>query len=207
MAVFNYHGKLSGLKFFYDSMTAQGVDIGTFCFEFNHVVSDVIFDTCSMPWKLIFIKRVTGTVLEIDIKNGFIFSIETNFKYREFKDFFCIKGGKGDFHIGGFKKVLNGSIPDKYNLTDPARQTISNIFNFDKEQEGIFPIGIINWAKLHINHPEWPSDKYHRSADNLKKTKQLYPTLFKATEKYDITIKYGLAPNEKTDLLKSGHYD
>lgn len=205
MAEFYYHKVLTGLKNFYKSMQIQGIDVGTFCFEYNNVTADVIFNTLCLPWKLIFIKRNEGKILEIEIKRGYVFSIETSLKFKEVRLFFNISGVKGSFSINAFQKSLDNSIPFKYELTDKGRETILNYDKMDNKQPGIYPIGVINWALKHAMHPEWPPDKFHRTNENLMKTKQLYPSLYKATNHLDITIKYGNKPFKTTEKLKDGY--
>lgn len=84
------------------------MQIGTFEYTYNEIVSDAIFDTRdSELWKLVFIKRGHGDMLSIPIKKGYCFTIEGNEKYKEFADYFDIGRGKGQFSIKDFVKQLN----------------------------------------------------------------------------------------------------
>lgn len=57
------------------------MQIGTFEYKYNGIVSDVIFDTRdSELWKLVFIKRGHGDMLSIPIKKGYRFTIDGNEK-------------------------------------------------------------------------------------------------------------------------------
>ncbi|MCH3964533.1 MAG: hypothetical protein LKE46_09680 [Clostridium sp.] len=79
---YSYSGVVEGLKEFYSSMRNINVEIGTFKHKYNTVLSDVILDTRSSDgWKLIFIKRIDGDVLEIQIQRGYRFTIEGNMAY------------------------------------------------------------------------------------------------------------------------------
>ena len=162
-------------------MKKQGIDIGTFDFKYNNIQSDVIFDTLT-KWKLVFIKRGVGDVLEVPVEKGYRFTIDSSQKYREFIEYFEISGKKGEFSINDFCQFLNSRVPENYQLSDLKRKMIIQYNRIDKEQDGIYPVGIINWELQHIKNPELPKDKYHRSKDNLLKTKQLYPEVYETTK-------------------------
>ena len=201
---FNYKGKLEQLKTFHKSMLKLGVTIGTFEHTFNGVCSDVIFDTKSNEWKFIFIKRINGNVLEIFIRNGYLFTIDGNEEYKKFINYFEISGKKGEFHISKFVQQLNMQIPHQYDLTDSARKVVFTYYKPDKNCKGFYPIGLKNWEIIHAENPNLPKDKYHRSAKNLEMTKEYYPEIYKSTKDYDITILYGEKPNTKTQAIISG---
>ena len=79
---YSYSGTVNGLKEFYFSMRTLSVEIGTFEHEYNNVFSDTIFDTRNSDgWKLIFIKRIDGNVLEVKIQRGYRFTIEGSEPY------------------------------------------------------------------------------------------------------------------------------
>ena len=60
---FYYSGSIKVLKNFYLSMRKINVQVGTFEYTYNGIVSDVIFDTRdSELWKLVFIKRGHGVI-------------------------------------------------------------------------------------------------------------------------------------------------
>ena len=83
---FYYSGNIEKLKTFYLFMRKINVQIGTFEYTYNGIVSDVIFDTRdSELWKLVFIKRGHGDMLSIPIKKGYRFTIDGNEKYRLFR--------------------------------------------------------------------------------------------------------------------------
>lgn len=200
---FYYSKELFGIKKFYNEMRKISVDIGTFEFRYNNVESDVILNTLN-DWQLVFLKRGVGEVLVISLLKGFRFTIDSNEKYAEFIKYFEISGVKGTFSLDSFKESLNNSIPEEYLITDNKRRIIYSYDCLDKESEGIYPIGVINWTVLHAKNPELASDKYHRRNENLLKTKQLYPEIYKAIKDMDISIKYGVEPGEKTDRLCNG---
>ena len=205
---FSYSGRIEALKTFYSSMLKINVQIGTFKYKYNEVVSDVIFDTRdSEIWKLIFIKRGYGDTLSIPIKKGYRFTIEGNKKYKEFVDYFGIGREKGQFSIKDFVNQLYNKIPPEYILEDSARKVILKYDKIDTDSDGIFPIGITNWEVVHAKNPSLPKDKYHRRDKNLSKTRQLYPAIYLATKDMDITIIYGSVPGEKTENIKKCQLD
>lgn len=205
---FSYSGSVEGLKKFYLSMLKIDVQIGTFEYIYNEVVSDAIFDTRDTElWKVVFIKRGQGDTLSIPIKKGYRFTIEGNEKYKEFVDYFGIGRGKGQFSIKDFVNYLNNKIPSEYILSDSVRKTVLNYDRIDNDSDGIFPIGIKNWEVVHAKNPLLPEDKYHRTNKNLSKTRQLYPAIYSATKDMDITIIYGTMPGEKTEKMKKCHFD
>lgn len=200
---YSYSGVMKGLKEFYFSMRKLCVEIGNFEHEYNAVISDAIVDTRnSNGWKLIFIKRGGGDILEIKIQRGYRFAIEGSDAYDEFRKYFGIGGGKGSFSVKDFVNHLNGQIPLTYNLGDENRRAILHYDKLDKESDGIYPIGIKNWEVIHAKNPEMPLDKYHRTPKNLAKTKELYPEIYQSTKDMDITIIYGVEPGEKTRDIK-----
>ena len=189
-------------------MRKISVQIGTFEYTYNGIVSDAIFDTRdSELWKLVFIKRGHGDTLSIPIKKGYCFTIDGNEKYKEFVDYFDIGRGKGQFSIKDFVNHLNNRIPTEYILSDNVRKTILKYDRIDTDSDGIFPIGITNWEVVHAKNPMLPKDKYHRTNKNLSKTRQLYPTIYLATKNMDITIIYGTMPGDKTEKMKKGQFD
>lgn len=205
---FYYSGKIETLKTFYSSMRKINVQIGTFEYTYNGIVSDVIFDTRdSELWKLVFIKRGHGDMLFIPIKKGYRFTIDGNEKYKEFADYFDIGRGKGQFSIKNFVNHLSSKIPFEYSLSDNVRRTILKYDRIDVDSDGIFPIGIKNWEVVHAKNPMLPKDKYHRTNKNLSKTRQLYPAIYLATKDMDITIIYGRMPGEKTEIMKKCKFD
>lgn len=199
---YNYKKKLEQLKVFHKSMIKLGVGLGTFEHSFNGVNSDVIFDTKNSEWKLVFIKHITGDILEIYIRNGYLFAIEGNEEYKKLITYFGISGKRGEFHIGEFTQHLNKQIPDEYVLSDRKRKVMFTYFRPDEECTGIYPIGLKNWEKIHAENPSLPKEKYHRSKKNLEMTKEYYPEIYKATKDYDITIIYASKPgNNTTDIV------
>lgn len=205
---FYYSGSIEALKIFYSSMRKINVQIGTFEYTYNGMVSDVIFDTRDYElWKLVFIKRGDADVLSIPIKKGYRFTIEGNEKYKEFADYFNIGRGKGQFSIKNFVDYLNNKIPFEYRLSDDVRRTILKYDRIDTDSDGIFPIGIKNWEVIHAKNPILPKDRYHRTNKNLSKTRQLYPEIYSATKDMDITIIYGIIPGEKTEKMKKCKFD
>ena len=205
---FFYSGSIEALKTFYLSMRKLNVQIGTFEYTYNGIVSDTIFDTRDFElWKLVFIKRGHGDTLSIPIKKGYCFTIEGNEKYKEFVDYFGIGRGKGQFSIKDFVNHLNNRIPTEYILSDNVRKTILKYDRIDTDSDGIFPIGITNWEVVHAKNPMLPKYKYHRTNKNLSKTRQLYPAIYLATKDMDITIIYGTMPGDKTEKMKKGQFD
>ena len=189
-------------------MRKINVQIGTFEYTYNEIVSDVIFDTRdSELWKLVFIKRGNGVILSIPIKKGYCFTIEGNEKYKEFVDYFDIGRGKGKFSIKDFMNHLNNKMPFEYSLSDNRRRTILKYDRIDADSDGIFPIGIKNWEIVHAKNPMLAKDKYHRTIKNLSKTRQLYPAIYLATKDMDITIIYGRIPGERTEKMKKCKFD
>ncbi len=136
-------------------------------------------------------------VLEIQIQQGYRFTIEVSMAYNQFKEYFGIGGGKGEFSIKDFVSHLSGQVPLEYRISDEKRKTILRYDKLDCESDGIYPIGLTNWEVVHAKNPKLPNDKYHRTAKNIAKTKELYPEIYEATKNLDITIIYGLEPIEK----------
>lgn len=201
---YSYSGTLNGLKEFYFSMRTISVEIGTFEHEYNNVISDIIFDTRTLEgWNLIFIKRIDGNVLEIQIQRGYRFTIEGSMAYNQFREYFGIGGGKGAFSIKDFVNHLSRQVPLEYKISDEKRRTILRYDRLDNESDGIYPIGITNWKVVHARNPKLATDTYHRTSKNLAKTKELYPQIYKATKDLDITIIYGFEQNGKTGDIKS----
>lgn len=204
---FEFRRRIQKLGDFYGSMRAQHIDVGTFEHTYNGVNSHAILDTTGTEWRLIFIKDVIGDVLSVPILRGYVFAIIGDDAYWEFVRYFNINGTRGNFHIGDFIDNLITQIPSNYVLNDNRRETVNTYTNYDRNEPGIYPIGTINWQLQHVKHPEWPKDKYHRSDDNLRKTKQLYPNIYEATKDLDITIRYGQNSGQNTPNMVANHYD
>jgi len=186
-------------------MMELNVKIGTFDHEYNGVASSTIFDTrSSKGWKLIFIKLVAGKTLEIPIKPVYSFVLEGDEAYSRFKNYFGISGLKGEFSIKEFINQFKSQIPPKYILNDKSRRAIARFDPIDRDSEGIYPIGTINWELVHAKNPNLDDKKYHRTTKNLEKTREFYPAIYKATKNMDLTIKYGIEPGKKTAALKTG---
>ena len=105
---FYYEAEIKKLRTFKKTMLKLKVEIGTFEFQYNEILTDVIFDTrSSESWEIIFMKVGIGKTLTIPIKLGYKFTIDTSKKYQEFISFFNIKNGKGKFSIKSFKGYFN----------------------------------------------------------------------------------------------------
>ena len=152
------------------------------------------------------IKRIDGIVLKIQIQRGYRFTIEGNFAYKQFREYFGIGGAKGEFSIKDFVNHFSNQVPSEYLLSDKKRKIILRYDKLDNKSEGIYPIGIINWKIVHAKNPSLSNDRYHRTGKNLAKTKQLYPLIFEATKELDITIIYGKKSGEQTEDIKFGKY-
>ncbi|KJD43877.1 DUF6037 family protein [Paenibacillus terrae] len=205
---YSYSGIVDGLKVFYSSMHQLNVEIGTFEHKYNNIISDAIFDTRdSSGWSLTFIKRVRGNVLCIPIQKGYRFAIIGDKEYNAFIEYFGIGSGKGQFSIKEFVDYLDKQIPAEYRLSDNKRKVILKYNKLDNDSDGIYPVGVKNWGVIHARNPELPEDKYHRTAKNLLKTKELYPDIYNAIKDIDITIIYGKHPGENTETIKAGKMD
>ncbi len=202
-----YSYKLTAIEAFYRSMRRLGVSIATFDHKYNEVYSHVIFDTSLTEWKLIFIKHITGDVLELPVARGYRLEIRSFEDYKSFRKYFAIGGKQGEFKFSDFMPHLNKQIPDAYVLDDAKRKTVISYNKIDKKTSGIYPIGTINWTEVHIKHPQLDPDKHHRTVENLNKTRELYPDIYRATKGMDVSIKYGDKPNEKTESIKECSYD
>lgn len=198
---FDYHKYMNSIKVFYLSMRSLNVQIGTFEFTYNGILSDVIFDTRATPWKLICIKRSGQDTLTLFV-GSYNLIISGDRKYKEFIEYFNISGKKGSFSIADFANSFSNSIPASYVLDNKKRERIIRYDVLDNKSEGIYPIGLKNWELIHANNPELPSDKYHRSPENLMKTRELYPKIYSVIKDMDITVIYGKIPNENTSTLE-----
>ncbi|HFI0144961.1 TPA: DUF6037 family protein [Streptococcus suis] len=200
---YSYSKKIDNLRELYKSMCGLGVQIGTFVHVYNGIESDVIFDT--RTWVLSFIKKGLGDTLTLSIQKGFRFTIEGDSEYRRFIAYFGISGGKGKFSIADFVDNFSNQVPTQYNITDDTRETIISYDRLDSRSEGIYPIGIKNWDVIHAKNPNLPKDKYHRTKENLLKTKELYPNIYDIIKDKDITVLYGRKPGTETDDIKKGN--
>ncbi|WP_373756874.1 DUF6037 family protein [Streptococcus ferus] len=200
---FSYSKRIDRLKELYQSMSGLGVQIGTFIHLYNGVRSNVIFDT--RTWVLSFIKQGLGDTLTLSVQKGFRFTIEGDSEYRRFIAYFGISGGKGKFSIADFVKNFSNQVPTQYIITDDTRQIIISYDRLDSSSEGIYPIGIKNWDVIHAKNPRLPKDKYHRSKENLLKTKELYPKIYDIIKDKDITVLYGKEPGTETIRIKNGN--
>lgn len=185
-------------------MCNLGVQIGTFTHEFNGIKSNVIFDTRN--WVLIFIKHGLGETLTLRVQKGFRFTIEGDSEFGKFAAYFGIRRGKGDFSIADFVNHFSSQIPTDYIIDDSKRQIVIKYDRLDSTSDGIYPIGVTNWEVVHAQNPNLPKDKYHRTAENLMKTKELYPSIYNLIKDKDITIKYGKNPGAETSGIKSGEF-
>ncbi|MCL2718705.1 MAG: DUF6037 family protein [Lachnospiraceae bacterium] len=204
---FYFSRKMEKLQNLYKSMRELNVKIGVFTHVFNNIESSVIFDTRGDAWMLIFMKLILGDILEIPIKQGYIFTIDGDEKYKKFREYFEIAGGRGVFSIGQFIEHFEKQVPQIYELNDNKRNEIMRYDRIDSQSEGIYPIGMKNWELIHAQNPTLQKDKFHRTPENLAKTRELYPIIFSATKNMDISIMYGIKPGNKTNSLVAGNID
>lgn len=198
MSYFFKSNTIEELRKLHRMMSDINIRIGTFDHEYNGVKSSAIFDTRnSQGWKLVFLKLLVGDTLEIPIQPVYSFVLDGDAVYRNFRLYFGISGVKGKFSIKEFVEHLRKQVPQKYILNDKCRKTITKYDPIDKDNEGIYPIGTINWQLVHAKNPEMDVKKYHRTLENLEKTRELYPAIYKATKDMDLTIKYGIKPGKK----------
>ena len=201
MTEFYYSRYIEELKNLFSSMRGISVDIATFDHHYNGIDSMVIFDTRD-NWKLVFIKRGLGNTLEIPVERGYKFTVDGNANYKKFREYFQIGGAKGEFSLNEFVSLFKSIIPERYVLNDEKRVNILKYDRIDCESEGIYPIRTINWEEVHAKNPKLDPTKYHRTAKNLEKTKQLYPGIYRATKDMDMTIVYGRSVGIKTEDIK-----
>jgi putative transposase len=121
---FYYSGNIEKLKTFYLSMRKINVQIGTFEYTYNGIVSDVIFDTRdSELWKLVFIKRRFNT----HIPHQKITTDTTEFKYYEVDS-----KGKMTMHklyLDPFMDMFNGEIISYGIDKRPSAANVMNALN------------------------------------------------------------------------------
>lgn len=202
--------KIDKLSGFYRSMRKNDIRIGTFDFVYNNVVSHVIFDTSEgREWGLYFIKHGNGNgeTLEIPIAVGYKFEIRSYEKYLEFRKYFEISGVTGTFHFEDFIPHINNNIPNEYVLNDNKRVQILKYNKLDRNSAGIYPVGVINWEEVHLKNPNMDPSKYHRTEENLRKTRELYPSIYSIIRDKDISIRYGEKKEEKTENIILGICD
>ena len=204
---FFFEKSLQALKVFYGSMKTSGFSIGVFNYEFNGVISIVLFDSRGDEWRLVFVKKGIGDVLVIPVRPGYRFCIDGNEQYFKFRRYFMIGCGKGQFSIGDFIKEFEGKIPVKMviaDINDDARRSILKYDTIDNESDGIYPIGFKSWENYHILHPEIPADKYHCSEKNKEKTRALYPQIYAVIKNLDISVLYSEEKGINTyEIIKS----
>ena len=202
-----YSYKMNSICVFFKSMVDLGVSIATFDYDYNDIYSHVIFDTTTDEWRLVFIQHQVGNVLELPIARGYKIEIRSFEKYSELRHYFNICGNSGSFKLSDFLSHFNNKIPTEYLLDDNKRKTIISYNKMDNCSSGIYPIGTINWAVVHAKNPQMDPNKHHRSEDNLRKTRELYPNIYNQIKTMDISIKYGDIPNERTESIKDCSYD
>lgn len=201
---FVYSKSIDDLKELYKSMCSLGVQIGTFKHKYNNIDSNVIFDT--RKWNLIFIKQGSAETLTLKVQKGFKFTIDGDTEYRNFIAYFGVSGTKGSFRIANFIRHFSSQVPTQYKITDTARKIIVNYDRLDSTSDGIYPIGVKNWEEIHAQNPSLPKDKFHRSKENLLKTKELYPELYERIKDKDLTIIYGQNQGAETARIKRGDF-
>lgn len=207
MAPFSYVKKVPELQKLFFSMRRLDVDIGTFKHKYNNVQSSVIFNTCNETlWELVFMRHGQGDIFKAPVKRGYRFAIEGDEAYYQFRKYFEIGGGKGMFSMNDFFGRLQRQIPESYILDDESRKMIMRYNPIDKQSSGIYPTGVINWVVVHARDPRIDPSKFHRTKENLLKTKQLYPALYQATKQMDLTIRYSEDAGELTTDLRNGKW-
>ena len=166
-----FERSLVSLKGFHKSMKLLNVEIATFDHQYNGVLSHVILDIRTSPWNLVFIKHIIGDTLTIPIHPGYLFVISGDASYRRFLNYFGIQQSTaGSFHISSFIKDLEPQVPSSYTINHKARCAVYQYTRSSKD-DGMYPIGLLNWDVFHAENPQISKDLYHRSDANLMKTK------------------------------------
>ncbi len=204
--------ELPGLRKFYSSMRSQNQKVGVFAHTYNNVESDVIFDTDDKdPWVLTFLRKGIGNGIKIPVEPGFCFVVKGDQATKEFRDYFEIKSGSGNFQMDDFLSHCSTQVPSSYVLgngeaDDDRRLALYRYDKMDSASEGIYPIGYKHWglinAKARANGAT--KDVGHRSKANLKKTQVLWPALYEIIKTDDISVCYSLTPGKYTDMLRQG---
>ena len=196
-----FERSLVSLKGFHKSMKLLNVEIATFDHQYNGVLSHVILDIRTSPWNLVFIKHIIGDTLTIPIHPGYLFVISGDASYRRFLNYFGIQQSTaGSFHISSFIKDLEPQVPSSYTINHKARCAVYQYTRSSKD-DGMYPIGLLNWDVFHAENPQISKDLYHRSDANLMKTKNLYPEIYEAIKTMDMSVKYGKQPTVYTEEL------
>lgn len=60
---------------------------------------------------------------------------------------------------------------------------------------------------IHAKNQNLPKDKYHRTNENLLKTRELYPEIYTVIKDKDISIIYSQTPTGETERIKKGDFN
>ena len=196
--------RINELALFHSSMRQMNVNIGDFTFVYNRVKSTVIFDTRKQPYVLVFMKSGVGSRLLLSVIRGYRVEIASSEEYYTLLNYFEIQPdmrSPGMFCLGDFMKIFIKNIPSNYILDDASRIAKIQYDRIDTQSEGIYPIGIKNWALFHARHPEIDKNLFHQSDKNKQKTKELYPSLFSVIKDMDVSITYSNKRGDETAAI------
>lgn len=195
MAEYTFECYIEELKKLFASMKESDVSVSSFPFTYKNISVDAIFDTSSSTngWMLVFLKETDPKRIYIPIEKGYRLSIKGNEQYGRFKEFFKISSKKGEFKISEFVARLKEQIPDNYTVTSETRRAY---LKYIDDEEGEYPVSVKDWGKYHIRNPKAPNDKYHRTDENLLKTRNCYPEIYRVIKDKDISIVYGKTPDK-----------
>jgi hypothetical protein len=178
------------LRFLHQEMKLIPVTIATFDFEYNEINCSCIFETdYTEGFSITFFKIITGESLKLPVHRGYMMDtyIENKELYFKFWKYFDLKAKNGEFSMNSFYERLNQSVPQKFSMKkNYNRPVLAEKYDTEKKDRPYF-LGFKNWKIIKAKNP---NAKGTRSAENLNKTKRLYPLIYEATKNYDISVRY-----------------
>lgn len=172
----------------------------TYCifpFQKNKVKFDIYFDINKNPYQLGFIVKGTSLSIWFNIQRGFIIDcILPKAQYNLLCSILNLKATDNftPFSTAAFFNEFNNSIPNQLLPLDLYRDTVLQvaITKYSVEE----PDNLYYWGKTDWNLPH-NKGKGTRSAQNLEKTRILYPEIYDIIKNKNISIKYTSIKNDK----------
>jgi len=180
--------QLTNLKPLYRQMMQNDLSYCVFAFSVNNVEFDIFYDVGVTPNKIGFLPIGDNRQLWLNVRRGFF--IDDGLSKDQYYTLVNILGLERDpdnkFKPANFFNDFNNRIPEAYRqLNKRERATIvGRAYEVEEHLKTVY-IGERDWDnKLGIPNK--------RSAENLEKTRLLYPDLYNRIKDKNISIRFGV---------------
>lgn len=192
MPVDEYTMKVPALERLFAAMRNIGTVAAVFKFDFGNVSCNAIFFIDEKPFRLSFVKNLTGDIFEIAVSSSFL-AVYKSSEEQRLRDFFEVPRGHGvNLIFKRFTAAINEQAPTscRSTLNLNERKMVATARRVE-EADKIYICGFVDWDTINAEHG---TVRGNRSESNKAKTRVLYPEVEKLIASRNISVRYTAEP-------------